>query len=160
MTQPNNPCAAPVVKIALVPTGEYHGQTPYRAYDKAAGMDLRAPFDFTVVKGHPTTVDFGVKVEPPEGWCVLLAPRSGLGLRGLILANTVGLIDNDYRGNLIGTFCLRGDAAEDSITFKEGDRVMQAAVVPYFTGAFMLVDEKDLSETARGKGGYGSSGVA
>lgn len=160
MTQPNNPCAAPVVKIALVPTGEYHGQTPYRAYDKAAGMDLRAPYAFVLRKGEVTVVDFGVKIEVPEGWCTMLMPRSGLGTRGVVLTNTIGLIDSDYRGNIIGTFCLRDDAATDVIPFEEGDRILQAVVVPHFKGDFMLVSEEDLSETARGKGGFGSSGVA
>ena len=118
-----------------------------RPEDRAAGLVL-APMERRIV---PT----GLRVEIPEGFEMQIRPRSGLALKhGISLPNTPGTIDSDYRGPL-GVLLINLGA--EPFTIAHGDRIAQAVLAPVVQAAFTLVDEA-LSETARGEGGFGSTG--
>lgn len=149
----------PRAKIALVPcvsNRAAYGYKPERAYDDAMAMDFKTPYKFAINPGETVAVDLGLKIETPTGYGLLLAPRSGLGSRGLQIANTVGLIDPDYRGNLIAVLYLRKEA--EPMYFDAGDRIVQGTIVAA-SSHFDLVLESDLSSTARDDKGFNSTGV-
>jgi dUTP pyrophosphatase len=118
----------------------------------SAGLDLR----LAEIKGSEHgvyTLALGVAVEIPENHFGLLAVRSSVGAKGLQMTNSVGIIDSDYRGELMMkcTFTHRG------FDFPElGDRVAQLVVLPYVKFEIEIVEE--LNKTVRGEGGYGSTG--
>ncbi len=114
--------------------------------DRAAGLVL-APMERRIV---PT----GLRVAIPEGWEMQIRPRSGLALKhGISLPNTPGTIDSDYRGPL-GVLLVNLGAAPFHIA--HGDRIAQAIVAPVAQAGFRVVEA--LPETARGAGGFGSTG--
>ena len=114
--------------------------------DRAAGLVL-APMDRRIV---PT----GLRVAIPEGWEMQIRPRSGLALKhGISLPNTPGTIDSDYRGPL-GVLLVNLGA--DPFHIAHGDRIAQAIVAPVAQAGFRVVEA--LPETARGAGGFGSTG--
>ena len=128
----------------------------------AAGADLRAnlPLDqrlqgITLAPMQRVIVPTGLRVEIPPGYEMQLRPRSGLAVKhGITLPNSPATIDSDYRGELaVGLINL---GAEPFI-INHGDRIAQAVIAPVVQVAFTLVDS--LSETARGAGGFGSTGV-
>ncbi|NNE88760.1 MAG: dUTP diphosphatase [Silicimonas sp.] len=124
----------------------------------AAGADLRANFPdkgtLTLAPGARALVPTGLAVEIPHGFEMQIRPRSGSALKqGLSLANAPGTIDSDYRGPL-GVILI--NLGQDAITIKHGDRIAQAVVAPVVQAQFELVDH--LSDTARGTGGFGSTG--
>lgn len=124
----------------------------------AAGADVRAnlPDRATVVlaPGARALVPTGFCVELPEGFEMQIRPRSGFALkRGLTLLNTPGTIDSDYRGP-VGVIMINLDSSDQTIF--HGDRIAQAVVAPVMQARFELVD--GLSPTARGQGGFGSTG--
>ena len=134
-------------------------EIPFPAYasDGAAGMDLRACIDEPVVipaggrVGIPT--GFALALPGPE-WAALVFARSGLAARqGICLANGVGVIDSDYRGELIAA--LSNQSGED-YTVQPGERVAQLVILPV-TQAHLTVTQT-LDETERGAGGFGSTG--
>ena len=130
---------------------------PAHATPGSAGMDLRACIDapLTLAPGEAQLVSTGVSifVEDP-GLAALLLPRSGLGHKqGIVLGNLVGLIDSDYQGPLMVSCWNRGSA---SFTVNPGDRIAQMVIVPVVHVDFEVVEE--FSSTARGAGGFGSSG--
>lgn len=115
---------------------------------RAAGVVL-APMQRVVV---PT----GIRVAIPDGYEMQIRPRSGLATRfGITLPNTPGTIDSDYRGPL--GVALVNLGAEDFVV-RHGDRIAQCVVAPVVQAGFAVVD--GLDETARGAGGFGSTGVA
>lgn len=122
----------------------------------AAGYDLYACIDESVVIAPHTTrkIGTGISVEIPEGYFGAVFARSGLAAKnGLRPANCVGVCDSDYRGEYI--VALHNDS-EIPYTVKPGDRIAQLVVLPYLTCDFEEVEE--LSDTARGAGGFGSTG--
>jgi dUTP pyrophosphatase len=130
---------------------------PQHATAGSAGMDLRACIEAPLALGVggaeliPTGVS--IYIADPELAAVLL-PRSGLGHKhGIVLGNLVGLIDSDYQGPLMVSVWNRGTAA---FTINPGDRIAQMVFVPVVHVAFEVVE--DFSATARGAGGFGSSG--
>jgi len=130
---------------------------PQHATAGSAGMDLRACIDapLMLAPGAAELVPTGVSIyiADPEIAAVLL-PRSGLGHKnGIVLGNLVGLIDSDYQGPLMVSVWNRGAA---SFTINPGDRIAQMVFVPVVQVGFEVVD--DFSATARGAGGFGSSG--
>src|SRR5271163_1015048 len=130
---------------------------PQHATAGAAGMDLRACIDAPLVlsPGAAELIPTGISifVEDPN-LAALLLPRSGLGHKsGIVLGNLVGLIDSDYQGPLMVSCWNRGSA---SFTVNPGDRIAQMVIVPVVQVAFDVVE--DFSATARGAGGFGSSG--
>jgi dUTP pyrophosphatase len=129
---------------------------PTRAHGHDAGYDLRAAEPATLGPGERASVGTGIAVEIPEGHAGLVLPRSGLAAKhGIALVNAPGLIDAGYRGEvrvlLLNTD--RGTAFE----IAPGDRIAQLVVVDLPEVEFAEADS--LSETVRGTGGFGSSGV-
>ena len=119
-------------------------------------MDLHACIDapLTIPAGGQVVVPTGLAVAIPEGYVGIVAVRSSMGIRrGITLSNAIGVIDSDYRGPLgVG---LRNTTGEDYI-LQPGDRMAQLMVVPVLRPEIRLVEE--LPETARGAGGFGSTG--
>ncbi|MBE6807754.1 MAG: dUTP diphosphatase [Ruminococcaceae bacterium] len=123
----------------------------------AAGADLYAIMDapLTLKPGQTALVHTGLAVEIPAGFVGLVCARSGLATkRGLAPANKVGVIDADYRGEVM--VALHNHSAEAQ-TIDQGERVAQLVLVPYLTAAYEQAE--DLSDTDRGAGGFGSTGT-
>ena len=124
----------------------------------AAGADLRAHLpvgEVILTPGERALVPTGLKLAVPEGYEVQVRPRSGLALKhGITLPNTPGTIDSDYRGEL-GVIVLNTGDAGFRIT--HGMRIAQMVVAPVVQAAFEVVDR--LEDTARGAGGFGSTGA-
>lgn len=137
--------------IAL-PSYETHG---------AAGADLRAnlrPEDrlqgFTLYPMQRAILPTGLRVEIPDGFEMQIRPRSGLALKhGISLPNTPGTIDSDYRGPL-GVLLI--NFGQEPYTIQHGERIAQAVIAPVLQARYEVV--QDLSDTARGAGGFGSTG--
>lgn len=123
----------------------------------SAGVDLRACLDQTVTLQPGETVLIGtgiaIYLEDP-GLCAMILPRSGLGHRGLVLGNLVGLIDSDYQGELKISTWNRGNKPQ---TIDPGDRIAQLIITPVIKPDFVEVDDFDISE--RGEGGFGHTGT-
>lgn len=131
-------------------------ELPSYAYSGDAGLDLRANEDVTLAPYERKLVSTGLAIAIPEGYAGFLQPRSGMALkRGLSLANTPGLIDAHYRGEL-KVIAVNLDAHK-SIHIERGERIAQLVIqkVPVVN----LVEVDELDETDRGAGGFGSSGV-
>lgn len=129
---------------------------PRYATDGAAGLDLHACLDqpLTIAPGQLVLVPTGIAVAIPEGYVGLLAVRSSMGVRhGVSLANGVGVIDWDYRGPL--GVALRNASAEP-YTIQPDDRIAQLLILPVARPDLREVEE--LADTARGEGGFGSTG--
>ncbi len=123
----------------------------------SAGADIYALLDEPVViaPGETKLIHTGLAFAIPEGLVGLVFARSGMATkRGLAPANKVGVIDSDYRGELMVALHNQGSASQ---TVESGERVAQMSFVPYYTADFELCDE--LSETLRGAGGFGSTGI-
>ncbi len=123
----------------------------------AAGADLYACIDSAVVvrSGETVMIPTGLTVELPEGYAGLIYARSGLASKkGLAPANKVGVIDSDYRGEVL--VALHNHSSADA-TVEPGERIAQLVITPYIMGVFEEVDA--LSDTERGAGGFGSTGT-
>ena len=149
MTQP---IAIPIKRLP-------HGEglpLPVYATDGAAGMDVVAAEDVVLAPGGRHAVATGFAMAIPDDHEIQVRPRSGLALKnGISLPNTPGTIDSDYRGELK---IIMINLGSESFAIKRGDRIAQIVVAPVLRGRFIEVD--DLDETARGAGGFGSTGVA
>jgi dUTP pyrophosphatase len=106
-----------------------------------------------IYPGDTITCSTGLAMEIPLGYVGLIMPRSGLGVRGLIIANGTGVIDSDYRGEILVSLYNR---SKNMQKFKEGERIAQMLIVPVTEATFVEVAE--LGMTARGGGGFGSTG--
>jgi dUTP pyrophosphatase len=130
---------------------------PHPATESSAGVDLRAMLDADLVlePGASALIPSGIAIHIADpGFCAVVLPRSGLGHKyGIVLGNLVGLIDSDYQGPLMVSVWNRGAAP---FTINPGDRIAQMVMVPVVQVAFDVVE--DFSVTARGTGGFGSSG--
>jgi dUTP pyrophosphatase len=130
---------------------------PDRANEHDAGWDLRAAEAATIFPGERASVGTGIAVAIPEGYAGLVLPRSGLAARhGIALVNAPGLIDSGYRGE-VRILLLNTDRTE-SFAIAVGDRIAQLVITELPEVEFAETDS--LSETARGTGGFGSSGMA
>jgi dUTP pyrophosphatase len=128
---------------------------PTRAHEGDAGLDLYAAEPAHLGPGERWSVRTGVAVEIPEGHAGLVLPRSGLAREhGIALVNSPGLIDAGYRGE-VTVLLLNTDPAE-VYRVQAGDRIAQLVVVPI--AATEPVEAEALAESARGDGGFGSSG--
>jgi dUTP pyrophosphatase len=130
---------------------------PQYATEGSAGMDLRACINAPLMlnPGSAELIPTGISIYIADpGLAAMLLPRSGLGHKsGIVLGNLVGLIDSDYQGPLMVSVWNRGAA---QFTINPGDRIAQMVMVPVVQVAFDVVE--DFSATARGTGGFGSSG--
>lgn len=130
---------------------------PTLGSELAAGADLYAISDEPVVIApHKTVmVHTGLAMEIPEGYAGLIFARSGLASkRGLAPANKVGVVDPDYRGEFM--VALHNHTDEERVV-ECGERIAQLVIVPFLKASFEVVDELDA--TARGEGGFGSTGT-
>ena len=122
----------------------------------AAGADLYAAIDeaVTIEPGETKMIPTGLAFEIPEGYAGFVYARSGLASkRGLAPANKVGVIDCDYRGEVMTALHNHGKEAQ---LIEAGERIAQMIIAPYITASFILSDELD--DTVRGEGGFGSTG--
>lgn len=130
---------------------------PSYATKGSAGLDLRALLDAPLVlaPGETQLIRTGLAIYIADpGFAGLILPRSGLGHKhGIVLGNLVGLIDADYQGELMISCWNRGNTA---FTLEPGERLAQYVLVPVVQARFEVVDE--FHATARGSGGFGSSG--
>jgi dUTP pyrophosphatase len=133
-------------------------QLPSYATPGSAGLDLRACIDqaLTVEAGQAVMVPTGMAIHLDNpAYCAMILPRSGLGHRhGIVLGNLVGLIDSDYQGPLQISCWNRSN---EPYTLQPLDRVAQLVIVPVQQVEFDVVDA--FTESARGAGGFGSTGV-
>lgn len=122
----------------------------------AAGADLYAVIDgpVTVAPGETVLIHTGLALAIPQGFVGLVYARSGLATKqGLAPANKVGVIDADYRGELM--VALHNHSGETR-TVEQGDRIAQLVIAPYLTAQF--TPQEELDDTQRGEGGFGSTG--
>ncbi len=122
----------------------------------AAGADLYALTDgpVEIAPGGTALIRTGIALAVPEGYVGLIYARSGLATKqGLAPANKVGVIDADYRGEILVALHNHGDAPQ---VVEDGDRVAQLVIAPYLTAQFQEAEELDGTE--RGGGGFGSTG--
>jgi dUTP pyrophosphatase len=135
------------------------GMLPHYASAGAAGLDLRACLESSLVlqPGDSQLVSSGIAIHVADpGYAAVILPRSGLGARhGIVLGNLVGLIDSDYQGPLMVSLWNRGKAP---FTVQPLDRIAQLIVVPVVQVQFEVVEE--FAASARGAGGFGSTGKA
>ena len=132
------------------------GRLPEAQHPGDAGLDLRAAVGATVKPGERAMVPTGVAVAIPEGHAGLVLPRSGLASkRGLTLANAPGLIDAGYRGEVV--CAVVNLDPHEAVEVAVGDRIAQLVIVALPALAPAFVDE--LPVTARGEGGFGSTGL-
>lgn len=134
-----------------------NARIPVRATGGAAGMDLYActDTDVTLAPGKLAVIPTGIAVELPDNSCAaFLYARSGLGVKhGICLANGVGVVDSDYRGEVCVGLC---NVSDTPYTIAPGERVAQMVIAPVLTPVITEVEE--LGGTARGAGGFGSTG--
>ena len=130
-------------------------EAPMYAHDGDAGLDLRITETVTLEPMQKRIVGCGIAVEIPSGCVGLVFPRSGLASKmGITLVNSVGVIDSGYRGEIHAPIINQGC---ETVTLEAGTRVCQLVVMPYVPCELVPVDE--LSDTERGAGGFGSTGV-
>ena len=123
----------------------------------AAGADLYACIDedTVILPGETKLIKTGLAIEVPLGYAAFIYARSGLASkRGLAPANKVGVVDCDYRGEVM--VALHNHSGDKQVVSK-GERIAQMVIAPYLKAEFSVVDE--LSDTARGEGGFGSTGT-
>lgn len=131
--------------------------TPTYGSAAAAGADLYALLDapLTLAPGETVLVHTGIAVAIPEGYAGMIFARSGLATkRGLAPANKVGVVDADYRGEVMVSLHNHGATAA---TVEPFERIAQLVILPFLAADFVLADTLD--ETARGEGGFGSTGT-
>ena len=147
--------ASPIeIRIQRLPNG---GGLPLPAYasDGAAGMDVVAAESLTIRPGTRHAVATGFAMAIPAGYEVQVRPRSGLALKhGITCLNTPGTIDSDYRGEVKVILINLG---EEDVVIRRGDRIAQMVVAPVVQADWSEVDSLDA--TARGAGGFGSTGA-
>ena len=123
----------------------------------AAGADLRTCLEEDVIirPGKTEMISTGLAMEVPEGYAGLIYARSGLASkRGLAPANKVGVIDSDYRGEIMVAL---HNHSEEAAVISHGERIAQLIITPYLTAEF--TEKEVLEETERGFGGFGSTGI-
>jgi dUTP pyrophosphatase len=131
---------------------------PRYATDGAAGFDLQAAVDgpVTLQPGERRLISTGFAVAIPHGYEMQVRPRSGLAIKhGISMINPPGTVDCDYRGLVAVPLVNHG---QEPFVINRGDRIAQAVIAP--APQWRLVEVETLSETARGEGGFGSTGVA
>ncbi len=151
----------PLIQLLRTDMADPDVALPSYETEGAAGADIRANLaapdrasGLTLAPGARRLVPTGLRAAIPTGFEIQIRPRSGLALKkGLSLPNTPGTIDSDYRGE-IGVILI--NLGQESVTIQHGERIAQIVVAPVLQADFVLVSELD--ETARGAGGFGSTG--
>ena len=141
------------IRLKRLPHGEGL-PVPAYATAQAAGMDVVAAEELVLAPGARHAVATGFAIAIPEGYEVQVRPRSGLALKfGITCLNTPGTIDADYRGEVK---VILANLGSEAFEIRRGDRIAQLVPAAVQRAAFAEVDELD--ETARGAGGFGSTG--
>ena len=153
---PDQTGAAMSINIVELP----HCHTPPTVGSSwAAAWDLYAagPTAYTVQSHCSEKIPTGVAIEIPNHFCGLIIPRSGLATKSLVLpANSPGLIDPDYRGEIFVALTLNSPTVHESYEIQPGDRIAQLLILPYVNVEWNLV--KELNPSDRGEDGFGSTG--
>lgn len=142
------------------------GVLPVRAHPTDAGADLVATEDTLMTKGFRVLVKTGVSVKIPKGYVGLLVPRSSLSKRNIIMTNSIGVIDSDYRGEIMASLEYCGKRPSefmapdyiDHTHIDAGERIVQLLIVPIVLAEFVPF-EGEWNDTERGSGGFGSTGA-
>lgn len=155
MSAPKHVGAPIAVRFARLPSNP-DLPLPERATPHAAGYDVRSAEDrVTLAPGEIRLVATGLRMELPEGIECQVRPRSGLAAKhGITLPNSPGTIDPDYRGELR---IILQNLGREPVTLERGERIAQLVFARFETPD--IVPFEELSETARGSGGFGSTGV-
>lgn len=143
------------VSVKFIEHDGVKADLPVYASSGAAGADLTACIseDIVVKSGETVKIPTGIAIAVPEGYGAFIYARSGLATKfGLAPANCVGVVDSDYRGEVL--VALHNHSANDYIVTK-GERIAQLVIAPVMQVEF---SEEDLGETIRGEGGFGSTG--
>ena len=127
---------------------------PARASEDAAGLDLQSVIDCTIGENSAKLVPTGWAVEIPRDAVGLLSIRSGISKTGIMLTNGTGIIDPDYRGELMLSII---NLSKKRLAIKFGDRIGQLVVVRQHPTAGICLETDELPPTTRGKGGFGST---
>ena len=141
------------VRVKLLKTG---AKLPTYGSAQAAGADLYACLSeaVTVAPGETAFVPTGIALEVPVGCAGLIYARSGMACkRGLAPANKVGVVDSDYRGEILVALHNHGSVSQ---TVENGERIAQFVITPVLTPVYEAAEE--LTDTARNQGGFGSTG--
>lgn len=129
---------------------------PQRAHPSDAGADLFSTTTEWLPRGSQIMVDTGVAVKIPEGCMGMLVNRSSQGKKGIIIPNSMGIIDSDYRGNI--KVILKNIGFEDYRIIRAETRIAQLIIVPIVIPYFEDYIDNDWLDTKRGTGGFGSTG--
>ena len=143
------------MKVQIINKSSF--DSPSYATPLSAGMDLKANLESPVTLGplERTIVPTGIYIALPEGYEAQVRPRSGLAAKkGITVLNTPGTIDADYRGE-IGVILV--NLSTEDFVINDGERIAQMVIARYEQAEWQAVDE--LSETQRGAGGFGHTGV-
>ena len=149
------------MKIINIKKTDENAKIPTYGSEFAAGADLYAVIHneenrVEILPGETAFIDTGIVMEIPNGYVGLIYARSGLACKqGLAPANKVGVIDSDYRGNIMVALYNQSNEVR---TVSEGDRIAQIIIQPVEQFGFKV--KENLSDTIRGNGGFGSSGKA
>ncbi|RHA50579.1 dUTP diphosphatase [Lachnospira eligens] len=149
------------MKIINIKKTDKNAKIPTYGSEFAAGADLYAVIHneenrVEILPGETAFIDTGIVMEIPNGYVGLVYARSGLSCKqGLAPANKVGVIDSDYRGNIMVALYNQSNEVR---TVSEGDRIAQIIIQPIEQFGFKVTE--NLSNTVRGNGGFGSSGKA
>lgn len=144
------------MKVKII-NNSYHALPEY-ATALSAGMDLKANLDDSIIlePGQRMLIPTGLFIELPEGYEAQIRPRSGMAYKhGITVLNSPGTIDADYRGE-IKVLLINKDDGGNPFLIKDGDRIAQMVVAKYETVEWNSVI--DLDDTARGSGGFESTG--
>jgi len=145
------------VKLKLKKLANFKGELPAYATPGSSGLDVRASLGESIVLApmERVLIPTGLSIEVPVGYEVQVRPRSGLAIKkGLSLVNTPGTVDADYRGEVKIIVINLG---QEAITIADQERIAQLVVCPVIVAE--IEEITDLSETERGEGGFGSTGV-
>ncbi len=143
------------MKLKIVNKSKH--QLPAYSTEYSAGMDLRANLDNPIVLKpmERAIVPTGLFIELPEGYEAQIRPRSGLAAKfGITVLNSPGTIDADYRGEIKAILV---NLSTEPFTINDGERICQMVIAQYAKAEIVEVEE--LSETVRGEGGFGHTGV-
>lgn len=151
------PQTFPCLTVKVKALEHFKGDLPEYKTEGASGFDIRACLDedFELGPGERGLIPTGLSFEIPPGFELQCRPRSGLALKqGLTVLNTPGTIDSDYRGE-IKVIIL--NTSKENIRIKDQDRIAQLVLSPVFRAEF--IKQEELSQSQRGGGGFGSTGV-
>jgi dUTP pyrophosphatase len=149
------------ILVSVKKLSHYDESFPLPSYETigAAGADIRATLgvgeSLLIKPGERVLIPTGLSMEIPFGFEIQVRPRSGLSFKtGLMVLNSPGTIDSDYRGEVK---IILGNLSDKEEVINHGDRVAQLVIAPVIQALFEVTSE-ELSETARGAGGFGSTG--